>query len=63
MDRQVRDFIWSGQEDDKRSWLDYNILLKSKQDDGSRLISIMDHTIATAMETLLSMVIEGEHTL
>lgn len=63
LDKQIREFIWSGQVEAKRPRLNHNLLTGSKDDGGLALISIKDQTIAIAGKKVLWVASDGEHTL
>lgn len=63
MDRQVKDFIWSGMVDHLKPMVDYNTLVSPKDKGGMGLISIKGQTMALVAKVILLVVEEGEHTL
>lgn len=59
MDRQVKEFIWSGMADHLRPRVDYDTLLTPKEGDMG-LISIKEQTMALATKLVLLAMEEGK---
>lgn len=62
-DNIVKDFVWSGQDKDKRSRVDFLTLLKDLEEGGLALVSIKGQTIALLGKLLLWALQDDDHTL
>lgn len=63
IDKQIRTFVWSGQEDSQQSRVDYKTILLPKEEGGLGLISVKFQFFALVGGFILWTAEEGDHTL
>lgn len=63
MDREVKMFMWSGKEDNRKPRVNYETICKPKAKGRLEVISIKSQTLAQVGKTILWAGQEGEQTL